>query len=171
MTCLRIRFVVSVMGVLTTLTQPVYAQKAGRPIYFTDDGFGFSATGKWVPADPNDKPAFPSETEIDCEKIAMSCVEATAEIYSGHPHVTISYLHAIKWDRDGIVATSSSGTCMTNTILISFAEKEITETYSMKQLDDKTKEACNDFGATRTTTSLFVLKGSGRWNADPSTGK
>jgi hypothetical protein len=41
----------------------------------------------------------------------------------------------------------------------------------MKQLDDKTKGACNFFGAKQTTTEFFILKGSVRWNADPSTGK
>jgi hypothetical protein len=60
---------------------------------------------------------------------------------------------------------------MTNTVLISFAEKKVTETDSMKQIDAKTKEACNAFGAKQTTTSLFVLKGSALWNADPTTGK
>ena len=156
---------------VTVFTPPLSAQKAERPIYFVADAFGFSATGKWVPADPTDKPAFPSETEIDCDKKGMSCVEATAEYYFGHPHVTIAYLQAVKWDSDGIIATSSSGACMTNTVLISFAEKKITETDSMKQLDDKTKEACNFFGAKQTTTEFFILKGSARWNADPSTGK
>jgi hypothetical protein len=155
----------------TVFALVLLAQKTERPIYFEANAFGFSATGKWVPTDPNDKPAFPSETEIDCEKKAMNCVEATAEYYFGHPHVSISYLQAVKWDGDGIIATSSSGARMTNTVLISFAEKTVTETDSMKQLDAKTKEACDAFGAKQTTTSLFILKGSARWNADPSTGK
>jgi hypothetical protein len=159
------------LALLTVFALSVFSQQKERSIFFGADAFGFSATGKWVPADPNDKPAFPSETEIDCEKKGMSCVEATAEYYYGHPHVTISYLQTVKWDSDGIIATSSSGACMTNSILISFAEKKITETDSMKQLDDKTKEACNAFGAKQTTTSLFILKGSARWNADLTTGK
>lgn len=156
---------------LTVFPLSLLGQKTERPIFFVVDEFGFSATGKWVPADANEKPGFPSETEIDCDKKEMSCVEATAEIYSGHPHVSLSYLQVVKWDNDGIIATSSSGACMTNTILISFAEKKVTETDSMKKLDDKTKEACNFFGAKQTTTSIFVLKGSAVWNADPSTGK
>jgi len=160
--------VIVVLASLTVLALSVSSQKAERPIFFAADEFGLSATGKWVPADPNDKPAFPSETEIDCEKKSMSCVEATAEYYYGHPHVTISYLQAVKWDNDGIIATASSGVCMTNTVLVSFAEKKITETDSMKRLDDKTKEACNSLGAEKTQTSIFVLKNSVRWIADQS---
>ena len=78
----------------------------------------FSATGNWIPADPKDRPAFPSETEIDCSRNSMSCVEGTAEFYMGHPHVTLNYLQVIKWDKDGILARDSSGTCMTVTMQI-----------------------------------------------------
>jgi hypothetical protein len=155
-----------VILVITLFTMPLSAQKIERPIYFTFDSGGFSATGKWVPADPKDKAAFPSETEIDCEKRRMSCVEATAEYYYGHPHVSVSDFQVIKWDEHGIIAVSSSGVCMTNTILISFAEKSVTETDSMKQLDDKTKESCNYFGAKKTVMSLFILKNSERWDKE-----
>jgi hypothetical protein len=152
-------------ALLILLTLSLSAQKAAHPLYFSVDGKGFSATGKWVPADPKDKPAYPSETEIDCFKSDMSCVEATAEFYFGHPHVIVSYLQAIKWDSNGIIATSSSGICATNTVLISFAEKKISATDSMKQLDDKVKEACNFFGVKSTTMRFFILKGSERWYA------
>jgi hypothetical protein len=148
------------------VTMSVSAQRINRPIYFNFDSGGFSATGKWVPADPKDKAAFPSETEIDCTKSEMSCVEATAEYYYGHPHVTVAEFQVVKWDVHGIIAASASGVCMTNTMLISFAEKSISETDSMKQLDDKTKVACNSIGAKKTEMSLFILKGSERWNKE-----
>jgi len=90
-------------------------------------------------------------------------VEATAEFYSGHPHVTLSYLQIIRWDYDGIVASDSSGICMTVTVQISFAEKHISSTHSAKQLNDKTKEACKYFGAEKTEEDIFVLRGSERW--------
>jgi hypothetical protein len=57
---------------------------------------------------------------------------------------------------------------MTVTLQISFAEKRISSTHSMKQLDDKTKGACNFFGADKTQEDIFVLKGSERWNKEHS---
>lgn len=64
---------------------------------------------------------------------------------------------------DGIIATSADGVSMTNTILISFAEKLISETDWMKQLDKDTKDASATFGAKKTVTLEFVLKNSDRW--------
>lgn len=148
----------------TLFVTSLSAQKAQRPIYFNFDAANFSATGKWIPADPNDKPPFPAETQIDCTKAGLTCTEATAEYYYGHPHVTLLYFKIIKWDANGIVASSSEGICATNTILISFAEKTVSETDSMKQLDDKTKAACNFFGIQKAVSSDFILKGSVRWD-------
>jgi hypothetical protein len=98
----------------------------------------------------------------------MSCVEGTAEIYFGHPHVTLNFYQVIKWDENGIIARDSSGTCMTATMLITYAEKRISSTHSMKKLDDETKRACNYFGADKTQEDIFVLKGSARWNKEHS---
>lgn len=98
-------------------------QKTQRPVYFGVDADGFSATGEWIPSGAKEKPGLPSETQIDCFKKNMSCVEATAEYYYGHPHVSIAYLGVLKWSDDGIIASSSAGACMTNTVLVSFAEK------------------------------------------------
>jgi len=137
-------------------------------IYFSYDKDGFSATGNWIPADPKNKPAFSSETEIDCFKNNMTCVEATAEFYMSHPHVTLNYLTVIRWDKDGIIATNSSPICMTVTMQISFADKHVSSTYSVKQLDDKMKESCKFFQADKTEEDIFVLKGSERWNKEHS---
>jgi hypothetical protein len=115
------------------------------PIFFSYDKNGFTATGSWIPADTKTSSSVRSETEIDCFKNSLSCVEATAEFYSGHPHVTLNYLQVIKWDNDGIIASDSSGICMTVAVQISFAEKRISSTHSLKQLNDKTKEACKLF--------------------------
>src|SRR6266478_3382992 len=115
-------------------------------IYFDHDRNNFTATGNWIPADRKDKPAYPTETEIDCFRTSMSCIEATADFYMNHPHVTLNYLQVIRWDNDGIIARDSSKICMTVTIQIIFAEKRISSTHSMKQLDDKTKQSCNFFG-------------------------
>src|SRR5262249_3563276 len=81
-------------------------------VFFVHDKDNFSATGNWIPADPKGKPAFPSETQIDCFRSNMTCVEAIAEFYMGHPHVMLNYLQVIKWDTDGIVARDSSKICM-----------------------------------------------------------
>ncbi len=139
---------------------------ANDVLYFSFDKDSFSATGKWVSADPKEKPAFPSETEIDCFKGNAMCTEATAAYYMGHPHVTLDYLQVVKWDKDGIIATSSSGTCMTVTMLVGFAERSISSTHSMKQLDDEQKKACKFFGAEKTEEDVFVVKGSERWNKE-----
>jgi hypothetical protein len=136
------------------------------PIFFSYDKSGFSATGSWIPTDTKTNSSVRSETEIDCFKNSLSCVEATAEFYSGHPHVTLSYLQVINWDNDGIIASDSSGICMTVAVQISFAEKRISATHSAKQLNDKTKEACKFFGAEKTEEEIFVLKGSERWTKE-----
>jgi hypothetical protein len=145
---------------------PLVSSGKESVIFFTYDSNSLSATGEWIPADPKDKPAFPAETQIDCFRKALSCVEATAEYYYGHPHVTLNYLDVIRWDKNGLIATSSAAICMTNTMLVSFAEKSITITNSMKELDDKTKGACNFFGAKNTEGYIFVLRGSERWNKE-----
>ncbi|SRR5260370_167868 len=150
------------IALLTALPAPA------QTLFFVYDKDSFSATGNWIPADSKEKPAFPSETEIDCFRNGMNCVEATAESYMDHPHVTLNYLHVIRWDKDGIIATDSSGICMTVTIQISFADKHISSTHSVKQLDDRTKESCKFFQADQTQEDIFVIKGSERWRKEHS---
>jgi hypothetical protein len=154
----------SVATVLPLLTcAPNVLSQSAAPTFFSHDRNNFTATGDWAPADTKTVSSFPSETEIDCFKNSMSCVEATAEFYSGHPHVTLNYLQVIRWDDDGMVASDSSGICMTVTVQISFAEKRISSTHSAKQLNDKMQQACKYFGAEKPEEDIFVLKGSERW--------
>jgi hypothetical protein len=150
--------------VCATLAQP----QRSNTIYFNYDKGSFTATGNWIPANPKDKPAFVSETEIDCFKQNMSCVEGTAELFMGHPHITLEYLQILKWDNDEILATDSTGICMTVTMQITFAEKRISSTHAMKRLDQETKEACKFFQADQTQVDIFVLKGSEQWNKEHS---
>jgi hypothetical protein len=140
---------------------------SAQVIYFNHTKTTFFATGNWAAADANIKFPF-SETQIDCFKNGKSCVEATAETYMGHPHVSINYLDVLKWDEDGIIATDSSGTCMTITVQISFADKRISATHAVKQLDTETAKACTFFGAGKAEEEIFVLKGSERWNKEHS---
>jgi hypothetical protein len=144
-----------------------YAQKIKPPLYFSADSKSFSATGRWVPSNQKDKAAFPSETEIDCDRSSKTCVEADAEYYSGHPHVSITYFEIAKWNENQIIATSSSGICMEQTILISIPDKTISNTHSMKKLDAPKKEACSTIGASGTQADLFIVKNSPQWNSDP----
>lgn len=153
---------------LVLICVPSALSQSAPPIFFNYGKDGFSATGEWVAADTKGALSIPGETEIDCFKSSASCVEATAEFYSGHPHVTIGYLQVIKWDENGIIASDSSGICMTVAMQISFAEKRISSTHSAKQLSDKTKEACKYFGAAKTEEDIFVLKGSERWTKEHS---
>jgi hypothetical protein len=140
---------------------------SAQVIYFDHSASGFFATGNWASADASVKAPL-SETRIDCFKNSKSCVEATAEYYMGHPHVSISYLDVLKWDGNGIIAADSSGSCMTVTVQISFADKRITSMHAVKQLDTETTKACKFFGADKTEEEIFVLKGSERWNKEHS---
>jgi hypothetical protein len=133
-------------------------------IWFIVSADSFTAVGKWTsPNDATDKP-FPAEVQIDC--FDSSCIVATAEYYMGHPHVSIQYLQVLKWDKNGIVAVDSSPTCMTNTILINFADRSISLSASLKKMDSKLKSACAFFGAKNSQSFSFVLKNSDQWNKD-----
>ncbi len=149
------------------LPMSVYAQKSTPPLDFFANSNGFSVTGRWVPSNPKDKAAYPSETEIDCDYSSKTCVEADAEYYSGHPHISITHFQIAKWDENQIIATSSSAICMEQTILISIPNKTISNTHSIKKLDAPKKEACTRIGASGTQVELFVVKNSPQWNSDP----
>jgi hypothetical protein len=159
--------VLSAILLFVSLISAAEPQRAST-IYFAYTKDSFSATGNWIVADTKTNPPFPSETEIDCFKNSMLCVEATAEFYMSHPHVTVNYLNVMRWDKDGIIATDSSGICMTVTMQISFADKHISSTHSVKQLEDKMKETCKFFQADTTEEDILVLKGSERWNKEHS---
>jgi len=154
--------------VLLLLTcAPGTRPQSASPLYFSYDKDSFTATGSWVPADTTKTiSSVHSETEIDCFKNDLSCVEATAEFYSDHPHVTLNYFQVLRWDNDGIIASDPSRICMTIAVQISFAEQRISSTYSAKQLDDKKKEACKFFGAEKTEEDIFILKNSERWTKE-----
>src|SRR5450755_2907900 len=98
------------------------ATKPGRVIYFNNSSDSFFATGKWAStsSEPKDQIAFDQEVQIDCFRQWKQCVEATAEVYMGHPHITTAYLDVIQWDRNGLIAVSDSGVCMTNKIIVTF---------------------------------------------------
>jgi hypothetical protein len=137
-------------------------------IFFVHDADNFFATGNWAPSDPKKKPEIPSETEVNCFRDRLLCVEATAEYFMSRPHVRVNYFQVIKWDNDGIIATDLTGICMTVTMQISFADKRISSTHSVKQLEKETKEACKFFQANETQEDIFVLKGSERWRKEHS---
>lgn len=143
------------------------AQKAERPVYFGATSVGFSATGRWVPSNPSQHADFPSETEIDCARQSRSCVEATAEYYLGHPHVSTEYYDIVKWDDNGLIAISSNAICTTQTLIVSFADKSITATHSIKKLNRETASACKTFEASGTFSKVFVVKNSERWMENP----
>src|SRR5271169_5923915 len=99
------------LALLILFSVPLSAQKP--TLYFAGDNKDFSTRGRWVPSNAKEKAAYPSETQIDCQRQTNSCTEATAEYFSGHPHVTIDYFEIVKWDENGILATSADGICMT----------------------------------------------------------
>jgi len=155
------------VSLLSLLVMVVHAQTAGRNIYFNFDNNDFSANGRWVPSNSKEKPAYPSEIELDCDRLNRSCTEATAEYYSGHPHVSISYLHIDRWDANGIVASDLQPICMFRTVTISFADKTVTGTWSAKVLNKDKAQACRTLGATGTNSERLILKNSTEWMSDP----
>ena len=89
-----------------------------------------------------EKTQFPSETQINCDRQSKTCIAATAEYSSGHPHVSIEYFQLLKWDVDGIIATSNDAVCMQRTLLISFPNKAISISGMLKGLPkEKQKHA------------------------------
>ncbi len=143
----------------TTVKQP--------PLYFGVSPDDFSGTGRWIPSNSAEKAAFPSETQIDCDRRTSTCVEATAEYFYGHPHVNLDYFEVLKWSEDGIIASSSNGICMVRTVQITFATKAISGTDTVKKLDAGKKGACTTLGASKDASDTFVIKNSARWLADP----
>jgi hypothetical protein len=157
--------VLLILLLITTTSLP--AQEIKPRLYFAVDARFFSANGRWIPSDLKDKAAHSSETQIDCDHKSKTCVEATAEYFSGHPHIFINYFEVIKWDENGIVATSDSAVCITETLLISFGDKSVSNTHSAKTLDNDKKEACKFLGFVGTETDRFIIKNSDQWIADP----
>ena len=86
--------------------------------------FGVDRTSFYADGRESEKTQFPSETQINCDRQSKTCIAATAEYYSGHPHVSIEYFQLLKWDVDGIIATSNDAVCMQRTLLISFPNKQ-----------------------------------------------
>jgi hypothetical protein len=63
--------------------------------------------GTWIPVNPKDHSADETETELDCYKGEGLCIEATADYFAGHPHIAVMNFQIIKWDSNGIVASSA----------------------------------------------------------------
>ena len=158
------------LAVLILMSMSAFAQTKKPPLYFSGDLTAFYSVGKWEMAN-NEKMAFPTETEIDCDPNGKFCVEATADYSFGKPHVNVEFFQVVKWDRNGIIATSSNSICMVRTLVVSFPEKSITGTRSLQKMTDDKKEACKFFGAEGTSSEVFVVKNSERWIADEKSGE
>jgi hypothetical protein len=158
------------LAVTVLLSVSVFAQTKKPPLYFSGDLTAFYSVGKWEMAN-NEKMAFPTETEIDCDPGGKFCVESTADYSFGKPHVNVEFFLVVKWDRNGIVATSSNSICMVRTLVISFPDKSITGTRSLQKMTDEKREACKTFGAEGTDSEVFVVKNSERWIADVNKGE
>lgn len=61
------------------------------PVHFGVDRASFYADGR-----ESEKFLFHSETQINCDRQSKTCIAATAEYYSGHPHVSIEYFQLLK---------------------------------------------------------------------------
>ena len=95
------------------------------------------------------------------------CVEAMAEDYGGNPHISVLYFDVVTWDGNGILVKNSDWSpCVTSTLLINFADKTITATDALKNLDDKMKKTCAFNGLDETRSSTFVLEGTERWEKE-----
>lgn len=130
-------------------------------VHFSVDRASFYADGR-----ESEKSPFPSETQINCDRQTETCIAATAEYYFGHPHVSIEYFQILKWDTDGIIATSDA-ICIQRTMIVSFPNKAISISGMLKSLPKEKTEACETLGASKPYTDAFVIKNSPEWNKDP----
>lgn len=153
------------IALLTTCLAPLFAQTLINKgnLYFFSDASGFSAEGTWTPVDPKSHAAYQAETEIDCNRVARSCMEATAEYFSGHPHISVTYFQIIKWDVNGIVASNADAVCASRTLTIGFAAKHLTDTREAKVLPKDKQEACKTIGVPASESWTMALKNSQAW--------
>ena len=135
----------------------------GPNLYFFVDQSSLSAEGSWVPADPKDHAANESETELDCEKQTGECIEATADEYAGHPHISVTYFQVVKWDSNGIIASNSDAVCVSRTISVGFAAKHISDMREAKVLSDEKQKACQALGIPANDSWTFLVKNSKSW--------
>jgi hypothetical protein len=151
---------------LLSISAVAVAQKGGRPpVHFYSEPNSFYADGRWV--SPKGKSEFQSETQLNCTRQWDSCIAATAELYAGHPHVSIEYFQIVQWDKSGLVAVNADAICMKRTMVISFAEKSVSVFGAKKNMPEDTKQACATVGASEPYTDSFLLKDSPQWNANP----
>jgi hypothetical protein len=136
-------------------------QRSTPPVHFSFDSGSLYADGR-----ESEKSQFPSETQVNCDRQSKMCIGATAEYYSGHPHVSIEYFQIVKWDADGIIATSDA-ICMQRTMIVSFPNKAISIAGTLKSLSKEKTKTCETVGASRPYTDFFILKDSPEWNKDP----
>jgi len=155
----RIKYGGMALVLLLGIRAPAFSQ--ALQVHFSVDRTSFYADGR-----ESDKSLFPSETQINCDRQSKTCIAATAEYYSGHPHVSIEYFQILKWDTDGIIATSDA-ICMQRTMIVSFSNKAISISGMLKSLPKEKTEACETLGASKPYTDVFVLKNSPDWNKDP----
>jgi hypothetical protein len=132
-------------------------------LYFFVDASSFSAEGTWIPVDPKSHAAYQTETQVDCDRAARSCMEATAEYFSGHPHISVTYFQIIKWDGNGIVASNADAVCVSRTLTIGFAAKHLTDTRESKVLPKSKEEACKTIGVPASESWTMALKNSQAW--------
>jgi hypothetical protein len=140
------------------------AQTKSSNIHFYVEPSSFAAEGTWIPVDPKDHAAYQAETELDCDKRSAMCIEATADYFSGHPHISVVYFQIVKWDGNGIVASSAEGACQTRTLYIGFAAKHLSDTREAKILPDAKQKACSSLGVPPSEGWTMALKNSKAWN-------
>ncbi len=142
------------------------AQTATRNLHFYVEAASFSAEGTWIPVDPKSHAAYQAETEVDCEKRTATCTEATADYFDGHPHISVDSFQIIKWDRNGIVASSAEGVCATRKLTIAFAAMHMSDTREAKVLPSAKQEACHSLGVPSSEGWTMALKNSKEWEAE-----
>lgn len=139
------------------------AQTAGSAPYFFLNATFFSAEGTWIPVDPKTHAAFQTETELDCARKSGMCIEATADYYSGHPHISLTYFPIAKWDSNGILASNDDEICASRTVTIGFATKHIVDTREAKLLSKEKQKACATLGVPESESWTLALKDSKIW--------
>src|SRR6266852_1952156 len=106
------------LALVFIVAAPTRAQeKAAKLADLNDLGHFLTAEGVWRADNLNEKTenAFPSVTRLECYKhggknlvgTEAYCMQASAQIVSGHPDIGVTYYAVIAWDRDKVIAADS----------------------------------------------------------------
>ena len=108
-----------VLALVFVVVAPTRAQeKPAKLADLNDHGNFLTAEGVWRADNLNEKTenAFPSVARLECYKRGGKdlvgsdayCMQASAQIVSGHPDIGVTYYPVIAWDKEKVIAADSA---------------------------------------------------------------